>query len=59
MRDLWRRGSVGRLLLQRVHDTGERQRRMPEDCQPGIEQDRSVLRAQEVRIQAAINGGRL
>lgn len=44
-----------RLLLQGVHSSRERSRRMSEDRQFGLQQDRFVLRAQEVRLQAAIN----
>ena len=49
LRDLRRRRHLGRVLLPRVHAAGEGSRRMPEDCEPRLVQDRPVLRTKKVR----------
>lgn len=54
LRDLRWSWSERCILLQGVHDSGERQGWLSKDREPGIEQDRFVLRAKEVRIQATL-----
>lgn len=55
MCDLRWSGNQWCLLLQRVYDTGERSRWMPENCESRQFKDRLVLRAEKVWIQAEIS----
>lgn len=51
---LWRSWSQWCLLLQRVYDSREGQRRLSKDCQLRIQQNRFVLWKEEVRIQTTL-----
>jgi len=51
-------GHFGRVLLQGVHQPGERPRRLPQDCESGILKDRPVLRAEKVRLQKEVADAR-
>ena len=46
--------NLWRLLLQRVHHPRERSGRLSQDCQPGVLQNRSLLRAEKIRIQKEV-----
>lgn len=54
LRDLWRSWSVWCLLLQRVHHTGERQRRLSQDRKSGQLKDWSVLWEEKIRLQEEV-----